>query len=38
MLETLIRELREEVGVTPTGMTYLASIRDPSPSPVAPAT
>jgi len=38
MLETLIRELHEEVGVTPTGMTYLASIRDPSPSPVAPAT
>jgi 8-oxo-dGTP pyrophosphatase MutT (NUDIX family) len=36
--EPLIRELRAEVGVTPTGMTYLASIRDPSPSPVDPAT
>jgi 8-oxo-dGTP diphosphatase len=38
MLEALIRELHEEVGVTPTGTTYLASIRDPSPSPADAAT
>jgi 8-oxo-dGTP diphosphatase len=38
MLEAFIRELRDEVGVTPIGMTYLASIRDPSPSPADRAT
>jgi 8-oxo-dGTP diphosphatase len=37
-LEALIRELREEVGVGPTRLHYLASIRDAQASPANPAT
>ena len=38
MLEALIRELREEVAVTPTQLRYFTSIRDPNASPADPAT
>ena len=38
VLEALVRELREEVGVTPMRLRYLASIRDPNTAPDDPAT
>ena len=36
--EALIRELREEVGVTPTETSFLVSIRDPNSAPDDPTT
>jgi 8-oxo-dGTP pyrophosphatase MutT (NUDIX family) len=38
LAEALVREVREEVGVFPTGFTFLTSIADPNAPDIDPAT